>query len=157
MVREVTSHWFRVKEMMVAFGQMVPLTPTEPDEHTRILRARLILEEAFETIEKGLGVDITLDIPASGRIGFDQFGFEPVRSFNMSETADGCADLSVVTIGTLVACGLPDEGLLQLVDENNLNKVQNGHVDEHGKFIKPVNHQPPDIDGWLVSVGREGK
>ena len=59
---------------------------------------------------------------------------------------DGCCDLSVVTIGTLSACGVPDELFLKLVDENNLAKFGDGHsIREDGKLIKPSDHKPPAI------------
>lgn len=51
-----SEHQQRIDEFMVKAGQMVPFARTQPDEATRILRAKLILEEAFETIIKGLGV-----------------------------------------------------------------------------------------------------
>jgi len=40
-------------------GQETPSKPTIPDEATRLLRARLILEEALETIS-ALGVEMNL-------------------------------------------------------------------------------------------------
>jgi predicted HAD superfamily Cof-like phosphohydrolase len=72
---------------------------------------------------------------------------------DLVEIADGCADISVVTIGTLVACGIPDKGLLELVDDNNLNKFKYGLIrDQFGKIVKPTDHQPPNIAAYLNSV-----
>jgi predicted HAD superfamily Cof-like phosphohydrolase len=158
-----TLHWGMVHGMMRAFGQLTPDQPTEPDEKTRVLRARLIMEEALELIQKGLGVEVSLvgggedwiealHTDPTVPLQFDRLSFEAKGKFDFIETADGCADLSVVNTGTLVACGLPDEELLAVVDDNNLAKVRNGRTDEFGKFQKHPDHQPPDIAGWLQRV-----
>lgn len=151
----VTAHWVRVRMMMEQFGQATPNSPTIPDEKTRILRARLIMEEAFETIEKGLGVAIRYEDGAT--MEFGELFFEVMEDGkpNLVEIADGCADLSVVTIGTLVACGLPDNVFLTLVDDNNLQKVKNGRIDEHGKFQKHPDHQPPPVSMFVNDLCME--
>jgi predicted HAD superfamily Cof-like phosphohydrolase len=64
----------------------------------------------------------------------------------MIEVADGCADVSVVTIGTLSACGIADKPLLKEVDESNLRKFGPGYSKrEDGKWIKPPDWKVPDI------------
>lgn len=150
--RLVTQHFMRVRRMMELFGQKTPNKPTPPDPETRILRARLIMEEALELIQEGLGV-VIYDLDGWS-VQFEEleFSISKLREPNMELIADGCADVSVVTIGTLVACGLPDDYLLQIVDNNNLEKVAKGHRDEYGKFIKHPDHQPPDISGYLDVV-----
>lgn len=87
-----------VKDWMVAFGQECPEKPTIPDAKTRRLRAKLLLEEALETIEA---------------LGFTTSWNDPLRTLYehseppcLEEILDGCEDLKVVTEGTLVACGL---------------------------------------------------
>lgn len=135
-------------------GQDTPNKPTEIDEETRILRAKLILEEAFETV-RALGVDA--DLFGSFSIAECeeeiQYRISPTFDFDMKEVADGCADVSVVTIGTLISCGIADQCLLEMVDQNNLDKFGEGHsIREDGKLIKPPNHQPPDIEGYLDSL-----
>ena len=145
-----SAHQQRIDTMMGLMGQDVPKMPTEPDEETRILRARLIMEEAFETIEKGLGLSVAVYADAGETIDMDDLEFYVTDHFDMIELADGCADLSVVTIGTLSACGIDDSPLLKAVDQNNLEKFSgDGHRDEHGKWIKPTDHQPPNIEAIL--------
>ena len=56
----MTKEQERVKNWMVKFGQDAPDKPTEIDEKTAKLRAALILEEALETIIKGLGLSIDI-------------------------------------------------------------------------------------------------
>ena len=134
-----TEHQRRVEKFMAHAAQDVPGVPVVPSLSVRELRARLILEEALETItalgfivvksKKGDG----LEVFASG---------EP----NLIEIVDGCADVSVVTIGTLSACGVHDAPILELVDNNNLAKFGPGsHRRKDGKWEKPPGHKPPDI------------
>lgn len=148
-----SEHQKRVEDFMAKAGQVVPDTPTMPDEETRWLRAKLILEEAFETAE-GLGF-----VPSSW-ISYDrqmeinklQFNFRKIEP-DLNEIIDGCCDVKVVTTGTLSACGIPDEPFQQAVDENNLAKFgPGGYRREDGKWVKPAGHKPPDIAGILASL-----
>jgi len=54
-----TAHYNRIKAFMQKVGQDTPEIATIPDEKTRILRAKLILEEALETVE-ALGVKVEI-------------------------------------------------------------------------------------------------
>jgi len=111
----MTSEQQQVKNWMTSFGQEVPEKPTIPNKEVRLLRAKLILEEALETID-ALGVDVCLtniskeDYQDNYRfVRFNDIEFElmPESSVNnLVGIADGCEDLKVVTDGTLVACGL---------------------------------------------------
>jgi predicted HAD superfamily Cof-like phosphohydrolase len=134
---------------MLRAKQNCPVTPTMPDEKTRILRAKLIYEEAMELIKDGLGVDVVAD--------FDKADGEPQINFKISgpgdlvQIADGFADLSVVNTGTALACGMEDQRLLEIVDRNNLAKFRPGHsFREDGKLIKPPDHQKPDFKTELM-------
>jgi predicted HAD superfamily Cof-like phosphohydrolase len=130
--------------------QNVPDKPSIPSDDILRLRASLILEEALETID-GLGCEILYD--GIHTINKNNFSIVNVKKADLVKIADGCADISVVTIGTLSACGIPDEKLLQIVDENNLEKFGEGHtIREDGKLIKPINHQPPNIKDFLKNV-----
>lgn len=155
-IYEKSEHQHNVESFMLRAGQSVPVVPTEPDEATRILRAKLILEEALETIRDGLGVDILKD-DLSPVLHESKIEFAIARPFNMRDTADGCADLRVVTTGTLSACGITDGELTRLVDRNNLQKFGPGHsIREDGKLIKPPGHEPPNIVGLLRKLGWYG-
>ncbi len=150
-----TPHQKRVEEFMVKAEQDLPNTPTIPGIETRTLRARLIMEEALETIEKGLGLKMFFmhedyDYPC----GFSHLKFVDDGEADLVEIADGCCDLMVVTTGSLSACGIKDEKLLEEVDGHNLKKFGPGGYKDHiGKWIKPPDLQPPDIEGILKEQG----
>ena len=93
-------------------GQDTPAEPVVPDAETRILRAKLILEEALETVE-ALGVQVTLP-EAEGAPVLDrsELAFAAEGDVDLEGVVDGCADISVVTVGTLIAFGIDDEPIL---------------------------------------------
>lgn len=127
---KMTNEQKQVKEWMTAFGQECPEKPTIPSLEVRKLRAKLILEEALETIE-ALGVRIYGKDGCSGKefeVSSEYFHcitIEDWKPANLSEIADGCEDLKVVTEGTLVACGLVD-------------KTQSNIGFKHGKDEKDI-------------------
>ena len=141
-----SPHYNRVLEFMLRAKQDCPLVPTMPSDKVRELRARLILEEALETIE-ALGFRVKVaDSVDEHEVSMATIVLKPTGYENLIELVDGCADLSVVTVGTLIAAGVKDVPVLECVDENNLQKFSEGHrINEFGKLIKPPNHRPPDI------------
>lgn len=158
-------HQLNIDRFMRAAQQDLPNTPTVPSLDIRVLRARLILEEALETIQKGLQIKV-LTGTFRQELDIKDMSYWPAKHWpggglpevlskpNLVEIADGCADLSVVTIGTLSACGISDEDILNEVDYNNLAKFgPDGYKDEHGKWIKPKDHQPPRIRELLIKQG----
>ncbi len=147
-----TPHYQRVRQFMQKVGQRIPEEPEVPDPHTRKLRAKLILEEALETIE-ALGVRV-----AACRDGAEiqltsnnaDLTFEATNEVDLEGVVDGCADISVVTVGTLISFGIDDEPVLEEVDAANLRKFEPGsYMREDGKWIKPPQWQPPDIPGVI--------
>ena len=141
-----TAHYDRVKSFMQKVGQDTPEGAVIPDEKTRILRAKLILEEALETVE-ALGVHVHTNGIEITEEGLDYSGGGEI---NLQEVADGCADISVVTIGTLIAFGIDDDPLLEEVDASNLRKFGEGsYRREDGKWMKPPGWTPPDIMGAI--------
>jgi predicted HAD superfamily Cof-like phosphohydrolase len=145
-----TKHQERIEEFMVLAGQDVPETPIIPDEDTRILRAKLIIEEALETVH-ALGVKIS---SCSEDVWEGSLTFKAEGECDIIEVVDGCLDVSVVSRGTLSAFGVSDEELLEEVDNNNLAKFgPGGYRRDDGKWVKPPTHQPPDIKGMLEKQG----
>ncbi len=154
--RSRTGNQRRVNSFMRRAGQALPYLPGVPDPQVRYLRAKLILEECFETIE-GLGFDIGYQ--HRERVGM---AFSPVSQLehlvmidndkpDIIAVADGCADIKVVTTGTLSAFGICDRKLQLLVDESNLAKFGPGsYRREDGKWIKPPDWVAPDIAGLLA-------
>ncbi len=165
--RTKSEHQMEVEAFMLRMRndkQAVPLEPTIPDNDTLILRAKLIFEEAMETIE-ALGVTIQLKEfvtepyvnashpaalhdpsiarPTLGKYTVYEFFRDARKDPNLVEIVDGCCDLKVVTTGTLSACGVSDVLPQRIVDTNNLAKFAPGHMlREDGKLIKPPSHRP---------------
>ncbi|MFQ5570917.1 MAG: hypothetical protein ACE5G0_14650 [Rhodothermales bacterium] len=135
-------------------GQATPSTPTVPDEETRILRAKLILEEALETVRAlGVGVRLAEGHGPEGVVSAEEsdLAFYIDGEADIEWVVDGCADISVVTIGTLIAFGIDDEPILEEVDRANLRKFgPGGYMREDGKWMKPPDWTPPDIMGVLA-------
>lgn len=140
-----SQHQTAVEEFMRHARQELPASPVIPSEEVRKLRAKLILEEAIETVE-ALGFRIAWVIDHS-------YGLIPDREPDLVEIIDGCCDVSVVATGTLSACGVPDLPFQEAVNQNNLDKFGPGHSwREDGKLIKPPGHTKPDIEGILKSL-----
>ena len=142
----MSKHQERVEQFMKLAGQEVKTSPAIPDKDIRLLRAKLILEEALETVY-ALGFRL---VAKSDHYDTDSekdfYFYENRQGPSLEEIADGCADISVVTQGTLSACGIKDDSLLEEVDNNNLAKFGPGHSwNEDGKLIKPPGHKGPDI------------
>ncbi|TFH67033.1 MAG: hypothetical protein E4G90_00420 [Gemmatimonadales bacterium] len=152
-----TEHQQRVERMMVGFNHSVPIKPMDPGPETRVLRARLIMEECLETIQDGLRVKVGVRVEVGvgdKSVDFDSLVFVAKDGpADLIELADGCADVSVVTIGTLSAFGIKDRALLEEVDANNLSKIDTGRTNEHGKFTKHPDHMPPRIAMVLMAQG----
>ena len=162
----MTDHERRVMQLMQSFDQATPLLPRMPDEHTRKLRAALILEEALEFAQAaGLYVSVktvdgavtlstnranNIDVAKEGDFFLDAGAAEP----SLPLMIDACSDISVVMTGTFVACGVPVTPCLELVDSNNLLKIATGKLDPvSGKFIKAPNHPVPNYQHLLDSLG----
>lgn len=122
-----------IKDWMSKFGQDTPTKPTIPSLEVRKLRAKLILEEALETIVFGLGIQAFaldengvscglsyfLHILREGKLGFSESSYEP----NLEQIADGVADLNFVSYGTAIACGIDMEEIESEVLRSNLSKL----------------------------------
>ena len=129
-------------------GQDTPAETTIPDADTRILRAKLILEEALETVE-ALGVTVKA---GATPVEEEALVYAADGEVDVELVVDGCADISVVTVGTLIAFGVDDEPVLEEVDSANLRKFgPGGYRREDGKWMKPPDWTAPDIMG---AVGR---
>lgn len=131
------DHLTNIENFMIGAKQEVPTKQIVPSSEVRILRAKLIYEECMETIT-ALGIDFIM-----GK--FIDAGEE---HYNPLGVLDGGCDVSVVTNGTLIACGLhtvfPEA--LYRVDNNNLSKVGPGAVwREDGKLLKPPGYIPVDL------------
>lgn len=165
----MTQEQRSVRDWMVAFGQETPNKPCIPSLEVRKLRAKLILEEALETI-LALGFEIDFNYKCDEE-------WDEVAP-NLKEIADGCEDLKVVTEGTLVACGLlhqqdiketslfnkHNDPLFDEVMRSNWSKMWTYQEvanlpDYHSEVCLEVNPHPQSERshrGWLVK-DKEGK
>lgn len=142
----------KIAEFMHAAQQDVLTTPTMPDEKTRILRAKLMLEECIETIH-GLGITLELTTGALSQctIGCAQDVDMIVDLPNsLTEVADGIGDQLVVVLGTACACGLDAEGIFNEVHRSNMTKfLPGGYLDEYGKWIKSPHYSPANLTPFI--------
>ena len=127
--------------------QPIPVAPIAPNLEVRKLRARLMLEECLETINKGLGIDVQIADSEGCYTWIDILNVEFVHAHapNLIEIADGLADLEVVSsCGTATSCGIAMQPIFEIVANDNLLKFAPGHsFDAGGKLIKPKDHRGP--------------
>lgn len=147
---EIDSHVNVVRKFSKLAGQSHPNEISLPTEAERKLRAKLILEEAFETIE-GLGVLVDYN----GRpINASLLECTPSKEFSMKEVADGACDLFWVGVaGVAALCGFKLSSVLEEVDRSNMSKFIDGYRREDGKWQKGKSYSPADIESNLVNIG----
>lgn len=168
---DISEHVQLVAAFNKLAGSEVSNTIHIPDADTRILRAKLILEEALEAIET-LGVEVSLNELSESTSAADLTGIAlEMADFEFTDMgtdkvdvvglAKECCDVRVVTTGTLVAFGIPDTYALQnFVDTNNIlkfRKDKDGYKREDGKWCKPSDHPKPKIAEFLALYGWKQK
>ncbi len=138
--------------------QALPTTPCIPNLAIRKLRAKLILEEALETIA-GLGLDVNVKDHNGCEASVDGGGLSFVESIikpNLIEIFDGLCDLEVVGKGTASACGIALQPGYERTCGNNLLKFAPGHsFNAAGKLVKPPNHPKTDLRSILLEQGAD--
>lgn len=142
-----------VVAFMKKAGQETPSALTTPRSSERVLRARLILEEAFELIEKGLGVSVSFHKVSTGEsvlLYSDHLTFRISNEANPVEALDGAADLFWVGVaGTAIIFGADLQPVLDEVNSSNQSKFIDGHRREDGKWVKGPSYYPADIASVL--------
>lgn len=152
----------QVKEWMAKFGQETPDKPCIPSLEVRKLRAKLILEEALETIE-GLGFVLSDAYDSAKYVIDNTREGQLLFAADITLIADGIADSLVVQLGTAVACGIDIKPIFDEVMRSNWSKLwtttevcnQLG-VDwlEHISYIDPTNLYVFTLIPELASVKR---
>ena len=160
----MTDKLYRPQEdivtLMKQFSQQVKESPELPDLHTRLLRARLVFEEAIEFV-KGCGCTITMTIAglngAEETAVIDDIGvvLDPNGKPDLAEYVDGCIDQLVVTYGALNAAGVKAQPAWDEVQRSNMSKawphdgdwnpILKVHKRPDGKFIKSPTYSPADL------------
>jgi hypothetical protein len=123
-----------------------------PTSDERTLRARLIYEEAMETIE-ALGIEVWSSVN-NAKINPLFINMGDVH-YSPKEVLDGVADLAVVANGTLLCCGLYEvfPEALKRIDENNWSKVKDGVIrNADGKYQKPPGYKRVVLEDLIQKV-----
>jgi predicted HAD superfamily Cof-like phosphohydrolase len=114
--------------LMKQFNQQVKESPELPDPETRLLRARLVFEEAIEFV-KGCGCTVTTTTAGQNReeqiAVVDSIGvaLDPNGTPDFAEYVDGCIDQLVVTYGALNAAGVKAQPAWDEVQRSNMSKA----------------------------------
>lgn len=113
--------------LMKQYNQEVKQRPELPDAETRLLRARLVFEEALEFV-KGCGCTIRLNgarAEVGGAAVIDEIGvaIDPTGTPDLVEYVDGCIDQLVVTYGALNAAGVKAQPAWDEVQRSNMSKA----------------------------------
>jgi predicted HAD superfamily Cof-like phosphohydrolase len=117
-----------IRTLMQQYNQQVKESPELPDPETRLLRARLVFEEALEFV-KGCGCTVTMTI--AGLHGEEETAViddisvvpDPNRAPDFVEYVDGCIDQLVVTYGALNAAGVKVQPAWDEVQRSNMSKA----------------------------------
>ncbi len=157
-----TPHQERVEAMMNRIRMLgelppIPSKPSIPDSKMILAQAKLILEEAFEVLEAcGVSAVLTGILPEERLLPGDIVRRDDLRLvltgpvMSLPDVAKELADLSVVTTGMFSEFGIPDESILEAVDNNNLAKFgPGGYLNDERKWCKPPNHPKPDLKSLL--------
>jgi predicted HAD superfamily Cof-like phosphohydrolase len=111
--------------LMTQFEQEVKAAPELPDEATRLLRARLVFEEALEFV-RSCGCTVTMSRSTDGAsavIDDIHVVVDPNGVPDFTEYVDGCIDQLVVTYGALCAAGVKAHSAWDEVQRSNMSKA----------------------------------
>jgi len=114
--------------LMKQFEQEVKDSPEMPDPATRLLRARLVFEEALEfvracgctVVQTSSGSFATEKTPVIDNIAVE---LDPNGTPDLVEYVDGCVDQLVVTYGALNAAGIQAQSAWDEVQRSNMSKA----------------------------------
>lgn len=148
-----TTHYQKVHDFMDGAKQLPQNKFLIPPKEERILRSKLILEEAMEQVE-GLGVSLMYnhDDCHPYFLTEDVISFKDNGDYDAQKVLDAFCDINVINTGTAITCKFSEillDKSQEAVDNNNLSKLDgpDGPIfREDGKLLKP--------DGY-VSVDKE--
>ena len=144
----------QVFEFMTTMKQPVTIgAPSLAPDPILLLRARLIIEEAFEFAQAVVGLDGESYGMLSMAKGQALSCLAPDTRIcpDMVEMADALADTDYVVEGARIALGIDGGPIAAEVHRTNMLKA-NGPVKD-GKRLKPEGWMPPDIKGELIKQG----
>jgi predicted HAD superfamily Cof-like phosphohydrolase len=132
----------QVLEFHKVFGAHIETKPTIPPFEVRTSRLRLIFEE-FKELCNAFGVGT--DLP-------DMFEVITDGECDLVKAADGLGDLSYVIHGGAINCGIDLDPITNEIHNSNMTKI-NGHMDDHGKWIKGNDYTPVNLLPILKAQG----
>lgn len=121
----ITDKPYRPQEdivtLMKQFNQEVKESPELPDAAIRLLRARLVFEEALEFV-RACGCTVR---SSAGTAVIEEIAVEldPQGTPDLVEYVDGCVDQLVVTYGALNAAGVKAQSAWDEVQRSNMSKA----------------------------------
>lgn len=165
----MTKGQTQVREFMKFFGQDCPEKPTQINEETVKLRAKLILEEALETIVKGLGLKIFITHNGAEWVTIDENSLKEIISGNncdfvkfkevdLNETVDGISDLAYVgEFGTAVSLGIDLEPIQDIIHKANMRKAWTKDQLDEAKYLYPTAKVEDYGEGLYRLIREDGK
>jgi predicted HAD superfamily Cof-like phosphohydrolase len=111
--------------LMTQFEQEIKDSPELPDARTRLLRARLVFEEALEFVRACGCTVVTSGSSNDGAAVIDDIRvvLDPKGTPDFTEYVDGCIDQLVVTYGALNAAGVKAQSAWDEVQRSNMSKA----------------------------------
>jgi len=143
------SHLEMVRDFHVATSSYVAPFPSVPPDDIVRLRAKLILEEAFEVV--GAMFSFPESQLKSAIKDLCEIIDDMQPNVSLANLAKELKDLEYVTLGANLAFGIPD-AMFDGVHANNLTKV-GGPVRADGKREKPTGYVKFDAARWLAENG----
>ena len=141
----------QIREFHRCFGAPVEsLLVESPSLESRILRAKLLLEEVVETITLGLGLKVYVDAWPKGS-ALDESGALPCdidivdvgAEVDLIELADGLGDVNVIIHGTAHTFGMNLDRVTTEIHRSNMSKL----AEDGTAIINGVTHGYRDIGG----------
>lgn len=151
-VSERSEHQQSVESLMNRIpGQEIPSKFRPLTEKDRILRAKLIMEEALEKcVALGVQVQPPWDSNHSSRsVTLVELGFKIEGEPDYVKIIDGCLDLRVIATGTLSLMGIPDVQMQRFVDEANLSKFEGPKCPDHPNQEMKLTQYPNEPQEWF--------
>lgn len=141
----------KVKQFHEAMGVPVASKPTMPDEATRVLRCRLLLEETLEFIRAS---GCVVKFLFNGRM--TAVSMPEAGTPDLAAMAQENEDVVYIAMGNRGAMGT-DVRVFDEVHRANMAKVGPDGVrkDERGKVLKPEGWKPPDVERVLREMEDE--
>jgi predicted HAD superfamily Cof-like phosphohydrolase len=146
-----------VKEFHKKFGHPVADKPTIPDAKTRLLRVKLIMEEAMEFAEaSGFPCNVyfapkpSVSYAVSYSMSIKDVvpEYDSPEKVDIIEAADALADIDYVVQGANLVWGFPAQEIMEEVQASNMSKLgKDGKpiYNDYGKIMKGPKYFAPNI------------